>query len=103
MPSPPLGAGFVEILLVHGVARLHLLPQIPTDALKFFVRHGLPVALRAARFVRPLNRRLASGRKEVNGAAVAHRSIVAERSTGTPVERTLTVAASSSAMSDYEN
>ena len=72
MPSPPLGAGFVEILLMHRIARLHLLPQISADASQFLVRHGLPIALRAARFVRPFDRGLARGCEKVNGAAVAH-------------------------------
>ena len=59
MPSPPLGAGVVQIPLVHTLARPDLLPKIPPDASKLFVAHGLPVARRAARFLGPFDRALA--------------------------------------------
>ena len=78
MPSPPFGAGVVQIPLVDTLARRDLLPQIPPDALKLIVRHGLPVARGAARFLRPFNRGLAHGCEEINGTAVLHGSIVAE-------------------------
>ena len=78
MPSPPLGAGFVQILLMHRVPRFYLLPQIPTDALTFLVRDGLPIALRAPGFVRPLDRGFADGREKVDAAMVPHHSIAAE-------------------------
>ena len=72
MPSPPFVAGRVKVQLVDSLARLDLLPQIPPDALKLIVAHRLPVARRAARFLRPFNRGLAHGCEEVNGAAVLH-------------------------------
>ena len=91
MPSPPLGAGFVEILLMHRVARLHLLPQISADASQFLVRHGLPIAAGAPGFVRPLDRRLARGREEVNGAAMAF--YCRRTFNGKPAKRTPTATA----------
>ncbi len=81
MPAPPFGAGRVQIQLVDTLARLDLLPQIPPDAPKLFVAHGLPVARRAARFLRPFDRGLAHGRREVNRTPMSHGLIVADAET----------------------
>jgi hypothetical protein len=37
MTAPPLGAGFIQILLMYRVPLLDLLPEVPSDALKVLV------------------------------------------------------------------